>query len=331
MVDWLEQGVKRDSVTHLWSTSPEWYQLGDWLDPSAPEDVPDDSHSDTILVANAFLVHTTGAVARIASVLGKPEAEHYSRQYQALRKAFQDEYITANGMIMSDTHTTLALALHFGLFANDAQRQRAASRLDYHVRRRAFKVYTGFAGTPVMLPALVANGYLQTAYRMFQEKQCPSLLYSISMGATTIWERWNSMLPDGTVNPGEMTSFNHYALGSVSRFLYETVGGLSLLEPGWKKALIRPQPGGTVTSAEVWHMSPYGRYACQWEIREGVLKVDLEVPPNASARVVLPGVDEVVGSGKKRYEVGWKVDPAWPPRVYQPPAMRPQLTDEIVE
>lgn len=330
MVDWLERGVVRDS-RGLWD--PTNQQLGDWLDPSAPEDVPDDTHSDTILVANTFLVHTTRLVALIAQQIGKTsEAGSYQKQLGQLLRAFQDEYITPSGNIMSDTHATLALAIHFDLFANDAQRAKAAKRLDHHVRRRAFKVYTGFAGTPVILPALASSGYLESAYRMFQEKQCPSLLYPISMGATTIWERWNSVLPDGSINPGEMTSFNHYALGSVSRFLYETVGGLSSLEPGWKRALIRPQPGGTVRWAKVSHQSPYGLFRCDWKIKEGDLLVEIEVPPNTSVRVVIPGMqEENVGSGKREYKVPWKESEAWPPRVLQPPKMRPQLIDEVVE
>jgi alpha-L-rhamnosidase len=104
------------------------------------------------------------------------------------------------------------------------------------------------------------------------------------MGATTIWERWNSMLPNGSINPGKMTSFNHYSLGSLCRFLHETVGGLSPLEPGWKKALVRPQPGGSLTYAEVSHISPYGKFACDWRIKGDQLVVNITVPPNASAR-----------------------------------------------
>lgn len=330
MVDWLEVGVVRDS-SGLWD--PQNQQLGDWLDPSAPDDVPDDTHSDPILVANCFLVHTTWLVSQIARQIGKTtEAESYHDRYLELLQAFQNEYITPSGNIMSDTHATLALALHFSLYANDIQRARAAKRLDFHVRRRAFKVYIGFAGTPVILPALASSGYIETAYRMFQEKQCPSLLYPISMGATTIWERWNSILPDGSINPGEMTSFNHYALGSVSRFLYETVGGLSPLEPGWKIALIRPQPGGSVTWCKVSHVSPYGLFRCEWRIDGGRLKLRVEVPPNASAKIVLAGrEDELVGSGYREFEIPWEQSKTWPPRVLQPPPLRPQLIDEVVD
>jgi alpha-L-rhamnosidase len=208
---------------------------------------------------------------------------------------------------MSDTQATLALVLRFGLSPNAAK---TAARLDWHVRRRGFTVCTGFAGTAVLLKALVDHGFLNTAYRMFHEKQCPSLLYPISKGATTIWERWNSMLPDGRVNPGEITSFNHYALGQVSSFLYETFCGITPLVPSWKKVLIKPQPGGSVCWAKVSLLSPYGRVAFSWRIEDDHLLVQVSVPPNSTAQVVLPGID-----GQREWKLKWTDDPAWPPKV----------------
>jgi alpha-L-rhamnosidase len=325
MISWLEQGIKRDA-TGLWD--PQVQQLGDWLDPTAPEDKPDETHSDSVLVANAFLIYTTQAVAKIASILGlESEASKYKEQAKGLIEAFQNEYMTPNGLVMSDTQATLALVLRFGLSNHPAK---TAERLDWHIRRRAFTICTGFAGTPVILKALVDNGYLNTAYRMFQERQCPSLLYPIYQGATTIWERWNSMLPNGQVNPGEMTSFNHYALGQVSSFLYETVGGISALAQGWERVLIKPQPGGSVRWATVSHISPYGRVACSWRIKDQQLHISVIVPPNSVAQVVLPGIWEEIGSGERAWTVPWSDDPAWPPKVLQPAPMRPQLVDEAV-
>lgn len=122
------------------------------------------------------------------------------------------------------------------------------------------------------------------------------------------------MLQDGTINPGEMTSFNHYALGSVAHFLHTVVGGISPLSPGWREVLIRPQPGGTITSAATTHESPYGHIACEWKITDGKLEVDVVVPPNTTAKVQLPGVSEVVGSGKHHYSVPWAPDVRWPPK-----------------
>lgn len=122
------------------------------------------------------------------------------------------------------------------------------------------------------------------------------------------------MLPDGTVNPGQMTSFNHYALGSVAAFMHRTIGGLAPRDPGWKSALIQPQPGGTVTSAQTSFDSPYGPYAVSWALNGEDMTVNISVPPNTTAQVMLPGVNEMMGSGKKVYSVKWEKDARWPPK-----------------
>jgi alpha-L-rhamnosidase len=121
------------------------------------------------------------------------------------------------------------------------------------------------------------------------------------MGATTIWERWDSMLPDGSINPGEMTSFNHYALGAVSDWMHRTIGGLIPAEPGYHKIEFRPQPGGGLTTATTKHHTPYGIAACDWKLTDGQIQVEIEVPANTRAVVFLPGKPENealdVGSG----------------------------------
>ena len=138
------------------------------------------------------------------------------------------------------------------------------------------------------------------------------------------------MLPNGKINPGQMTSFNHYAYGSVCAFLHATVAGLSPLEPGWTKALIRPQPGGTVTHASTTYSSPIGTYAVKWELKGGKLSIEVEVPPNGSAKVVLPGTEEEIGSGKKSYQVKWERSGEWPPKGTKGPQSQPH-PDNIME
>lgn len=137
------------------------------------------------------------------------------------------------------------------------------------------------------------------------------------------------MLPDGTINPGQMTSFNHYALGSVATFLHRVVGGLSPEMPGWKRARIAPRPGGTVTSASVSYDSVYGPYRVSWTLEGGRLKVNADVPPNAEAHVVLEGVDKVVGSGHHQFDVPFTPDERWPPTQQKGPQSVP-LPDEFV-
>ncbi|WVQ99093.1 hypothetical protein IAU59_006225 [Kwoniella sp. CBS 9459] len=319
---WLEKGVVRDPKTNLWSRSIP--QLSDWLhpkaDPSAPAIGPTDNH----LVADAWLIHTCRIFSKVSTVLGKQTlADRYAKEVEAMIEAFWDEYITKNGRVISDTQTALASILHFDLFPSStsaissgrADKQVFIDRLGELVSGDMWKVSTGFAGTPIILHALRDAGLSHHAYRMLQGKTSPSWLSPILLGATTIWERWDSMLADGSINPGEMTSFNHYALGSVASFLHAVVGGLSPLRPGWREILIRPEPGGTITSAKASFLSPLGLVSCEWRIEdEETLVVNVSVPPNARAKVVLPGVEEWIGSGKRDYKVKWEKDPRFPPK-----------------
>jgi alpha-L-rhamnosidase len=182
MTAWLERGVPRGSAGLY---SHDAVQFGDWLDPRAPPQYPAHGQTDIHLSCDAFLVYTTQVVAQIARILGEPSAGKWADEYEQLKRAFQQEYITPKGRCMSDTQTALALALKFGLFPEELK-GRAVERIDRLVRWDAFRISTGFAGTPLILNALAENGLLPTAYRMLQEGENPSWLYPVSMGATTI-------------------------------------------------------------------------------------------------------------------------------------------------
>ncbi|OCF32102.1 hypothetical protein I316_06258 [Kwoniella heveanensis BCC8398] len=329
---WLEQGVVRDPATGLWSRAIP--QLSDWLHPKADPAAPADGPTDNHLVADAWLIHTCRVFSKVSAILGKQEiADRYSKQVETMIESFWDEYITRNGRVISDTQTALASILHFNLFpisassssSGRAGKQVFIDRLGELVSADMWKVSTGFAGTPIILHALRDAGLSHHAYRMLQGKTSPSWLSPILLGATTIWERWDSMLADGSINPGEMTSFNHYALGSVASFLHAVVGGLSPLQPGWREILIRPEPGGTINSAKTSFLSPLGMVSCDWHIQnEETLFVTVSVPPNARAKVVLPGgVEEWVGSGKRDYKVKWEKDPRFPPVPPKPVFAKP--------
>lgn len=179
------------------------------LDPKAPAHIPFDGQTDPFLVTDAFLVATTGHVRDTAQLLGhQDDAIRYAAEYDRLRAAFRHEYISAAGRLGSDSQTAYALSMEFGLLdggISSGQVKYAAARLAHLVVKNGFKIATGFAGTPVILGTLARHGYLSHAYRMLQEDACPSWLYPISMGATTMWERWDSMLPDGTINVSCLT------------------------------------------------------------------------------------------------------------------------------
>lgn len=283
------------------------FQLGDWLDPQAPPDRPGEARTDGDLVANAYVIRSAEVLAETAELLdgvgplvGKKDAARFREHAQAVRERFADQFVTPDGRLSSDTQTAYALAIAFSLLPTERQRRGAAERLAQIVRRASFRIATGFTGTPLICDALCAAGEPELAYRMLLEKDCPSWLYPVTMGATTVWERWDSMLPDGTVNPGEMTSFNHYALGAVADWLHRTVAGLAAAEPGWRRLRIAPVPGGDLTWARAAHDTPYGRAEAGWRIegvKRDILVVEVLVPPNIRAEVQLP-------DGSAPFEVG---------------------------
>lgn len=287
---------------HLWNNS---FQLGDWLDPSAPPEDPTQAMTDPQIVATAYFAWSALHLAKAAGVLGKADDElHYLELSRAVAEAFAREYIGPDGRMTSDAQTAYALAIVFGLFPDDGLQRAAGERLAGLVRAAGNRIATGFAGTPVITDALTISGGLDAAYDLLLEKECPSWLYAVSQGGTTIWERWDSMLPDGTVNPGEMTSFNHYALGAVADWMHRTVAGLAPLEPGYRRLLFRPQPGGGLTSASASHETPYGRASIEWQSNDGGYSVTVEVPTGCTARVELPGQEpHDVGSGTFEYTV----------------------------
>ncbi len=161
---------------------------------------------------------------------------------------------------------------------------------------------TGFAGTPYVTWALSEHGHVGTAYRLLLERGCPSWLYPITVGATTIWERWDSMLPDGSINPGDMTSFNHYALGAVADWIYQVIGGIRPAEPGYRRVLIQPVPGPGLTWARTGLDARPGRIETSWQVEDGRFTLDVTVPDDVPADVVLPdGARHTVVGGRHTF------------------------------
>ncbi|HEY2059411.1 MAG TPA: alpha-L-rhamnosidase C-terminal domain-containing protein, partial [Amycolatopsis sp.] len=199
-----------------------------------------------------------------------------------------------------------------------------------------YRISTGFAGTPYVTDALTRTGHLDDAYRLLLERGCPSWLYSVAMGATTIWERWDSMLPDGSVNPGEMTSFNHYALGAVADWLHRTVAGLAPSSPGYRSLEVRPQPDAALTHAWARHETPYGEASVSWRREDRRFTLDVVVPAGASATVHVPGAEPVqVTHGRHSWTVAdpcadGEVKPRTVRELIDAPALWASYTDVLV-
>jgi len=297
MTAWVDQVAEVAGPDHLWASG---FQLGDWLDPTAPPDRPAEARTDTFLVSAAYHAWTARLMARTAGVLHeKADAGRYTSLARQARAAFRREFVTPSGRLVSDSQTAYALAFEFGLLEPGDERRRAGERLVELVRKGDYRIQTGFVGTPLVCDALVRVGAVDDAYHLLLQRECPSWLYPVTMGATTVWERWDSLLPDGSVNPGDMTSFNHYALGAVADFMQRVVGGLAPGAPGYRRLLVAPRPGGGLRSAKTAHITPFGRAEVAWERDGAVLTVRLTVPAGTKAHVDLPdGSTHTLGPGR---------------------------------
>ncbi|MHA7984530.1 alpha-L-rhamnosidase [Rathayibacter sp. CAU 1779] len=282
-------------VKSLLSDAGVWdgnFQFGDWLDPDAPPEDPAHAKADKGVVATAAAYRSARIVGDVAAILGR-EDDHaeFDAIAAGLHRSFNDEYVSAEGMVKSDCTTVYSLAIVFGLL-DAAQEAFAGRRLAELAEQAGYRISTGFAGTPFITDALTKTGHVDTAYRLLLERECPSWLYPVTMGATTVWERWDSMLPDGTINPGEMTSFNHYALGAVADWMHRVVGGIAPLTPGYASVLIAPQPGGGLTEANTALETPRGRVSVHWKLVNGVLTVEAELPDGVDGVLRLPGAGD---------------------------------------
>ncbi|AZS45155.1 hypothetical protein BWL13_02754 [Microbacterium oleivorans] len=274
-------------------------QFGDWLDPDAPPEDPAAAKADPAVVATACLYRSASFAADAAAALGKEsDAARWRALADRTRTAFIRHYVTEAGIVASDCATVYALAIAFDVLTGDVRRL-AADRLAQIVRDSGYRVTTGFAGTPYVTWALSETGHLDEAYRLLLERECPSWLYPITMGATTVWERWDSMLPDGSINPGGMTSFNHYALGAVVDWVYQVVGGLRPAAPGYERIRIEPRPGPGIEWAETSLETRQGYVSVAWRVEAGELTLDVALPDGVPADIVLPDgrVVEVHGGG----------------------------------
>jgi alpha-L-rhamnosidase len=286
----------------LWNAN---FQFGDWLDPDTDPATPWAAKADPGVVATASAYRSAVLTAEAASLLGlEAERGEFAGLAASLRGSFHENYVDISAhRILSDCSTVYTLAIVFGLLDDD-ERPWAGDRLAELVAASGHVISTGFAGTPFITDALSSTGHIDTAYRLLLQQQCPSWLYTVTMGATTIWERWDSMLPDGSINPGEMTSFNHYALGSVADWMHRVVAGIAPLEPGYRRILFAPQPGASLDWVESEILTHYGPVTVKWSRSDTGLELFARVPQGTDAVIRLPGQPDVeVGPGEHTVRV----------------------------
>ncbi len=258
------------------------FQFGDWC---APEGYIRDWMAKGKWVATAYFANSCGLMAKIADVLGeKDDAVFYAGLREKVCRAYRNLLTDGKGNLRKSFQTGYVLPLYFGMEQGENAKAMAAN-LNRLIIENDYHLNTGFTGTPYLLFALADNGYADTAYRVLMQDTCPSWLYCVKMGATTIWEQWNTITQDGKPRDPSM---NHYAYGAVGDFLYRRVLGLEPSEGGYRIFTVKPMPGGGLTWAEGFTGTPYGKIRVRWEIQDDIFSVTLNVPVSTICRLVLP-------------------------------------------
>ncbi len=290
-VENIRRETEIDASGFLWSGSA---QYGDWLALDA-----DNVHgaTDRTLIATAYYYYSATIVAKAAGVLGnQPESAHYAELADSIRSAFLTEYFTLTGNLADRTQTALVLVNYLGLYP-DGTKEKQAQALRRRIAEDGFKLQTGFVGTPWLLSALTMSGCGDLAWKLFLRREYPSWLYEVDQGATTIWERWNSINPDGTMNKDGMNSLNHYSYGSVAAWMYRYMAGIQPAEevPGFRRIRIAPCPDRRLGHCRASVMTPHGSCTVEWRWLDARrLMLDVTVPFGTSAELILPGCSECV-------------------------------------
>lgn len=254
--------------------------------------------------ATACWANSCRIVSEIADLLGnEKDKAYYLKLYGEISTAYRDVFTDKRGKMKKEFQTAYVLPLYYRLF-KDGEKKAAAGNLARLIKDNNYHIGTGFPGTPYVLFALADNGYAADAFKMLKTDTCPSWLFEVRAGGTTIWERWDALRGDGTSNTGAddgtkgMVSFNHYASGAVGDFLYRRIAGLEAVTGGYKTFKIKPLIGGGLTRAGAWHMTPYGKAASGWEIDNGRVTVTAEVPVSCTCELTMPdGEVRTLGSG----------------------------------
>ncbi|MBQ8160748.1 MAG: family 78 glycoside hydrolase catalytic domain [Clostridia bacterium] len=287
---------------YIWHT-PATFHFGDWVAPDVPKMQQWQGRSRW--TATASLRNTSLLLSRIAGILGKKDDEEKYRAFSdKVAKAYRDVFTDGQGRMKTEFQTGYVLPLQFDMFGDEQETRNAARNLSQLVRAGGDCIGTGFPGTPYILFALCDHGEKEEAFRMLMNEQCPSWLYEVKSGATTIWERWDGLDENGQCpisNDGTdmMISYNHYASGAVGDFLYRRVAGLEMEGEGYKTFRVKPQVGGGLTEARAWTETPYGLAEASWRLEQDRLVVRAKVPVGTTCTMILPdGKQHMLQSGE---------------------------------
>ncbi|ULT59852.1 glycoside hydrolase family 78 protein [Neobacillus drentensis] len=287
MQAWVEYIRAQGEMEYAWNTG---FHFGDWLGLDSKEDTYFGATPDE-LIATAFYAYSTRLLRDTAKVLNKvDDVKQYDELLIRIKKYYNDEFITPLGRLAVTTQTAHVLTLMFDLVEGKI-RERISYDLNQLVLENDYHLTTGFVGTPYLNLVLSNNGYHETAVKLLLQETFPSWLYSVSKGATTIWEHWDGIKEDDSFWSDDMNSFNHYAYGAIGDWMYRVVAGLDMdeTEPAYKRIRIQPRIGGKeLTYARATYDSMYGRIVSAWNITHEEVTIEVEIPVNTTAQIILP-------------------------------------------
>lgn len=299
------EGRARERQKYLWNTG---FHFGDWLIPSLTggyRNPFDAANATKEIAASSFYAYSSELMAKIAQALGKEEdARRYAALNANIRMAFAEEYISADGRLPAHYQGMYVLALKMNLAPADKRPLLTGQLVDL-IAQNGWRLDTGFVSVPYLLDVLCENGRQDVAYRLLFQTEPPSWLYEVEKGATTIWETWDAIAQDGTIN---LASFNHYAFGCVGDWIYRSIGGLGKSQPGYKHILIQLRPPANLAHASFSYQSVYGAIEAAWEVGQGRMRLQTTIPPNTRATLRLPGAAiEHIGGAESMQQDGQDV------------------------
>ena len=257
---------------------------GDWL---ALDGVSDFfGGTDHGFIMSVYYYHSVDILTKVTKILNRYyDYFRYSRIKNKIYQSLLNEYFDENGKFKLDTQTSYVLCLYYKIYKN---KDIIINSFKERLNSDSYHIKTGFTGTPLILLTLFDNDMDEYAYRILFNENYPGWLYTINLGATTIWERWNSLLENGTISGTEMNSFNHYAYGSVCESIYSRIAGLRNLSPGWKKVKIQPHINYRIKMMDFSYDSISGKYVIKWNIKKNLFNISIVIPYGCQAIIELP-------------------------------------------
>ncbi len=291
---------EKERQKYLWNTE---FHFGDWLIPSIVAKTGNPMQTAILTkeqAATAMYAYTTGMMIEINTILGYyEEAKRYTVLNKKICEAFSNEYIKEDGSIEPNVQGIYVLALYMGMAAED-KREKCVKKLVELIHANNDCLDTGFLSVPFLLDTLCKYGESELAYTLLYQEKCPSWLYEVNMGATTVWENWAAILPNGTRTN---SSYNHFAFGCVGDFMYRKIGGIIMEEAGYKKILIEPDFSCGLDKVYTSLLTPYGKLSADWEKKDGRYLLKIKLPPNTSGRVKLADKVFEIGNGEFEFSV----------------------------